>query len=104
MAPAPNLETIMAETRIAYFERFAIELPLAVAMSCSHPGECDADVEAALRLSAVSNELDRITPDDIRAELGAFGAWDDEELSDDAANRERILWLAAGNICEELDR
>ena len=94
----------MAETRIAYFDRFEIELPLAVAMSCAHPGQCDADVEAALRLSTVSDELDRITPDDIRAELNEFGAWDDEELSDDAANRERILWIAAGNICEELDR
>lgn len=41
------------------------------------------------------------TPDKIRRELSEYGAWDEEELSDDAANWRRIIWIAANNIAEE---
>ena len=41
-----------------------------------------------------------LAPHAVRAALAEYGAWDDEELEDDAANIERILWLAAHDIRE----
>ena len=34
--------------------------------------------------------------DQIRTELREYGCWDDEELSDDEANRQRLLWIGCG--------
>jgi len=39
--------------------------------------------------------------DAIRSELKETGAWDDDELEDDDANLERLLWISANNIKEE---
>ena len=83
---------------MAYFERFVLELPADVVDACSHSGSVDDDVAYALLRDDVSTELDRIDPEDLRAELAEYGAWDDEELSDHERNRARILWIAAGNI------
>lgn len=86
------------KTATAYFNRFALELPLGAVEDCSHQGQCDDDVEFW------ANKLIRpetLTPELLAAELKEYGAWDAEELSDDDANWRRIVWLAAGNIREE---
>jgi len=88
----------------AIFNRFELDLPADVVDACSHSGPVDDDVAAALLRDDVSVEFDRIDPEDLRAELKECGAWDDEELSDYEQNRARILWLAAGNICENGER
>jgi hypothetical protein len=49
----------------------------------------------------IARQLDRIGADAIRKELKYCGAWDDEELANDAKNRLRIVWIAAGNIRDE---
>jgi hypothetical protein len=85
----------------AYFERFTLELPDNAVADCSHIGACDADVAHWARKI---QRPDAITPDALRAELKDFGAWDATELDDDAQNWERLIWLAAGNIKEELNR
>jgi hypothetical protein len=41
-----------------------------------------------------------MTSAQIRSELEGHGAWDETELADDDANRERILWIAAGDYQE----
>lgn len=41
------------------------------------------------------------TPERIRKELQEYGAWDDEELADDSANWQRLLWAFAWNVFEE---
>lgn len=81
---------------IASFNRFEIELPDDCVADCSHQGDCDSDV----RHWADKLELDA-KPADIRAELKESGAWDAEELSDNEANKQRIIWIAACNIKEE---
>lgn len=86
----------------ATFNRFEIRLTRAQALACSHPGPCDADVTALARLPGIVKQLDDIGPEKIRAELKEYGAWDQTELADDAANRERIIWIAAGNIRDEI--
>jgi hypothetical protein len=86
--------------KTAIFERFDIDMRDDMASSCLHPGQCDADVAEALEDPHIANQLDGIGPEKIRAELRGYGAWDDAELADDAQNRARILWLAAGQIID----
>lgn len=84
----------------ASFDRFDIQMTKDQARSASHQGRCDDDVTALLSVASIRRQLDKIPSDFIRAELSEYGAWDDAELSDDAANRARIVWIAAGNIVE----
>jgi hypothetical protein len=86
----------------ATFDRFEIEMTRAQAESASHPGPCDSDVEWLLTIPKIKRSLAKINPDDIRAELREYGAWDDSELMDDAANLARIVWIAAGHISDEM--
>jgi hypothetical protein len=88
--------------KTAYFNSFHILMPLQDAQYATPPGQ-DATprVQALLRAPWYSGQFDRINPDFIREELSEYGAWDADELADDQSNRERILWIAAGNIIEE---
>lgn len=86
----------------AYFNRFEIQMTRQQAKSASHPGTCDSDVRDLLNDPKILRRLDKIDPEKIAAELREYGAWDDAELQDRQANRERIIWIAAGNITEEL--
>jgi hypothetical protein len=82
----------------AYFDRFALELPADAVAACSHQGDCGPDVEAWA--PDIIRPAD-CTPEALAKELREYGAWDDEQLADDQANWERIVWIAAGNIQEE---
>jgi hypothetical protein len=82
----------------ASFNRFELQMPVDAVEACSHSGPCDADV--AYWESRIERPAS-ITPEKLAAELKEYGAWDDEELADDAVNWNRIVWLAAGNIKEE---
>lgn len=86
----------------AQFDRFELELSAEQAESVSMPGQdASGAVEEALQDARLTDQLDAIGADAIRDELNGYGAWDDEELADDAANRARIVWIAGGNISEE---
>lgn len=88
----------------AAFNRFEIQMPMEQAISASHSGQCIQDIQDIqdiLRDPAIIAQLDNIPADKIREELKEYGAWDEEELKDDAENRLRIIWLAAGDIHEE---
>lgn len=85
----------------ASFNNFEIGMTLDQAESCSHPGQCDADVKRLLRDPEIKKQLRSIPADKIRKELKEYGAWNEEELKDEEENQMRILWIAAGNIVEE---
>ena len=85
----------------AHFNRFSIEMTMRQAESASHPGNCDDDVAQLLEDRRIVRQLDKISAEKIRDELREYGAWDADELADDDANRERIVWIAAGDIVEE---
>jgi len=87
--------------QVAHFNRFEIEMTLEQAESCSHQGECDSDVEELLKNPEIKNQLEKISPEDIKKELKGYGSWDEEQLSDEEENYIRILWIAAGNISDE---
>jgi hypothetical protein len=85
----------------AVFDKFELRMTLKQAESASHQGDCADDVMALLELPNIARQLNKIPPDDIRDEPKSWGAWEDDELEDQQANRERIVWIAARNIVEE---
>lgn len=81
-----------------------IAMTLEQARGASHQGQCDEDCEALARVPAISAQLDTMGADKIRDGLRECGAWDAEELADDAQNRVRAVWIAAGDIVENAGR
>jgi hypothetical protein len=81
-----------------YFERFTLDLPEEAVAACSHQGACDEDVE---RWAPLIVRPDDCTVERLADELREYGAWDGEQLADDVANWQRIVWIAAGNVAEE---
>ena len=81
--------------------RIELNITRQQAESCTHSGPCDADVRAVSQLPKVGQQLRRIAPSVLAAELSEYGAWDEYELADHDQNMQRVLWLACGDICEE---
>ena len=86
----------------AYFDYIdAIKMTRAQAQSATHPGPCDDDVKALTATPAIRRQLDKIDPEALRKELKQHGAWSTEELADHEQNKQRIVWIAAGDICDQ---
>lgn len=90
----------------ANFNRFELNLPIAVVLSCSQPGKDASEyVKAALRrYPSLLADIRDLDPFLVREELSEYGAWDEEELADDEENAERLVWLAACELKDELFR
>ena len=86
---------------IAYFERFELNMTMKQALAVSERGDCTLEVEKLERDPKIARQLNAIDPQKIREELAEYGAWDDDDLTNDHENRLRILWIAGGNIREE---
>lgn len=87
----------------ASFNRFEISLTQEQVDSVPRQGPADDAIEALVEEPSISDQLDKIDPEEIRAELKETGGWDEEELADDEENRRRILWIGVGNVQEEGD-
>ena len=81
--------------------RIELQMTVEQAESASHSGECDEDVREFAKVPAIADQLAKIDPALLSAELKEYGAWDDEERADHDQNLQRILWLAAGDITEQ---
>ena len=77
-----------------------LEITKAQAAQGSHQGQCDQDVMQVSQFPTIKRQLNKVNPDLLRDELSGYGAWDEVELSDHAANLQRLLWLACGDIVE----
>lgn len=73
------------------------------AESAAHQGQCDADVKALSERQDIAAQLAAMDKDVLAAELKEYGAWDEKELADHDQNLQRILWLAASDILDELN-
>lgn len=85
----------------ASFGRFELQMTMAQAESCSHPGDCEHDVRMLMEHPRIKRQRRKIDPELIRQELNEYGAWSDEELADDDMSWVRILWIGANDITEE---
>jgi hypothetical protein len=88
----------------ATFNRFEIKLTKEQALTGSHPGPCDLDIRDLLQLPAIKRQLNKIPVDAIRNEIKEYGAWNENELSNYEDNKARILWIACGNIREDINK
>lgn len=79
-----------------------LNITKADARSGSHQGQCDADVAALLKKPYIRRQLDKIPDATIARELLETGGWSVEELQDRAANEARLIWLACGNIVDNI--
>jgi hypothetical protein len=71
------------------------DFPADFVRDCSHAGDCDGDVTYWLDQIGLA-----VSPEDARAALHPYGAWDEAELSSHVDNLRRILWLAAGSFAD----
>ena len=68
----------------------------------NQPGRSDETVKEILQKKYVARQFTIIDPEDIKDQLKGFGAYTPEELNDTEQNKARIIWIAAGDIQEDL--
>jgi hypothetical protein len=89
----------------ASFNRFELRLIGSAVLDIAQSGDNGPAVDFwALHIrSQVDRDAfaNRPTRESLREELSEYGAWSDEDLSDDWANFKRLCWLAAWNIAED---
>jgi hypothetical protein len=81
--------------------RIELQMTMEQAVSASHSGDCEDDTRELSKVSVIAEQLAKIDPTTLSAELKEYGAWDAEELADHDQNIQRILWLAACDIAEQ---
>lgn len=79
--------------------KLSLSITLEHAKMCSHPGQCDADVEWLIE-RVVGSQVDQWDPDTLKAELDEYGAWEDSGLSDHETNVQRMVWIACCDVAE----
>lgn len=84
--------------------RIELEITSKQATSCTHSGDCSADVVALRKVPKIKRQLDKIDGDVLIEELRGYGAWETNELQDHDTNLDRILWLACGDIVENKNK
>lgn len=83
--------------------KIVLRLNLDDAKCGSHQGDCGDDIDNLRLVKYISRQLDKIDEQELISELNGYGAWSDEELSDHSRNLDRILWIACGDIVENLN-
>lgn len=81
--------------------RLVLQLPVEVARTASHSGDCECDVRDVLARPEAQQQVRAWSVEDVRENLSEYGAWDDVELADHEMNLVRTLWLACGHIVED---
>lgn len=82
--------------------RIELKLTKKQANMGSHSGKCDSDIVYLRTIPAIKRQLDKIDKETLKNELKEFGAWDEIELSNHEDNLTRILWIACGDIVENI--
>ena len=65
-------------------------------------GQCDDAVKTIAKKPYITRQFAAIDNSVLIKELSEYGAWDNVELQDKQANIERIIWIACGDIKENL--
>lgn len=78
-----------------------LQMTMEQAESVSHSGDCDDDVKELAKVPAIAEQLAKIDPAILSAELKEYGSWDETERADHDQNLQRLLWLAGCDIAEQ---
>jgi hypothetical protein len=81
--------------------KIELQMTMEQAESVSHSGDCDDDVLELSKVPAIAEQLTKINPAVLAAELKEYGAWDETELADHEQNLQRIVWLAGCDVHEQ---
>lgn len=84
--------------------RIELNIPVHLIPIGYHSGQCAPDV-AWIRANepVVEDQLKKLNPEVLKNELREYGAWDHVELADHDANLSRILWLACGDLADQIE-
>jgi hypothetical protein len=82
--------------------RIELNIPKGLASLGYHSGACDSDIEMLMNIDSIWHQLSGIAPQVLSDELKEFGAWDSEELANHEDNLARILWIACGDLVDEM--
>lgn len=80
-----------------------LEIPKEVVTKGFHCGQCDNDVEELINMPFIKNQLDKYSDQELINSLSEV--WDDSNTiknADRKTNEMRAVWIACGNIQEEL--
>jgi hypothetical protein len=66
-------------------------------------GSKDSAVAFWLRQPDVAKQFENLTLEDSARILYGYGAWEAKELKDLETNKQRILWLASGDVADNPD-
>lgn len=80
--------------------KIELKITKAQARAGSHQGRCDDDIAWLLKDKTIAQQMRKLDPETVKAELREYGAWDDDELGDHDQNLARLLWIACGDIAE----
>ena len=83
--------------------RIVLNITRVQAQKGHHSGACDDDIEELLAVPAIARQIKKLDNATMAGELKEYGAWSEEELQDHKANESRILWLACGDLTEEME-
>ena len=86
----------------ASFNRFELNITKAQVLGAYHSGAMDDNIAALSKVPGIARQLKKLDPEQVRAELAEYGAWNEEELRDHAQNLQRVLWIGVTDIWEEL--
>ena len=68
----------------------------------SHQGDCDETIKQLSEVPAIKRQLSKIDKAALKAALKEYGAWDEEELNNHEQNKQRVLWMACGDINDKI--
>lgn len=82
--------------------RVELQITKQQARYATHSGPCDAEVLAVSLKPKIARQLNKLDPALLARELKEYGAWDATELADHEQNLQRILWLACGDLSDQI--
>lgn len=82
--------------------RIELNITKSQASQGSHPGQCDDDISDLRVNPSIKRQLNKLDPALVAQELKEYGSWDETELQDEDDNLDRLLWIACGEINDEL--
>ena len=67
-----------------------------------HMGQCDDDIDALRQVPYIAKQLSELSADVVANVFREYGAWSAEDLASHDDNLSRLLWIACGDIVDNV--